>query len=76
MVDLYPLGMDTFELLSEGRHWLLVDVPGCDLASGITLVEYLRPLPRYGAGLNRYLMVVFEQPQNVVPWAEPYVNAT
>ncbi|KHN71664.1 26 kDa secreted antigen [Toxocara canis] len=45
--------------------WLVVNIPGNDLAKGKTLAEYLRALPPPGAGLQPFVYVIYRQVRNV-----------
>ena len=39
----------------EWRHWLVVNISGCDVTGGETLFEYVGSGPPKGTGLHRYI---------------------
>ncbi|KAK3871342.1 hypothetical protein Pcinc_023507 [Petrolisthes cinctipes] len=45
----------------EWHHWLVVNVPGCDVAKGETLSPYLGSGPPKDTGLHRYVYLVYKQ---------------
>lgn len=51
----------------EFLHWLVYNIPGCDLAKGETLVEYVPSGPPQGTGYHRYIFVVYQQPGKIKP---------
>lgn len=78
-IDVNPLGTASGRsaLLSQGILWWVVDVPGCNVAGGKTLIAYQSPTPLYGAGPSRYVLLAYEQPNYQVDWSEePIVSAT
>ncbi|TDG49417.1 hypothetical protein AWZ03_004100 [Drosophila navojoa] len=42
-------------------HWLVVNVPGLDVAKGQPLSEYFGPMPPKESGLLRYVALVYKQ---------------
>ncbi|KAL7741814.1 hypothetical protein ACLKA6_012040 [Drosophila palustris] len=42
-------------------HWLVVNVPGLDVAKGQLISEYFGPLPPKDSGLCRYVALVYQQ---------------
>ena len=46
----------------EWHHWLVGNVPGCNVAGGETLSEYVGSGPPEGTGLHRYVFLVYKQP--------------
>ncbi|KAF2886035.1 hypothetical protein ILUMI_20138 [Ignelater luminosus] len=46
----------------EWHHWLVVNIPGNDVAKGETLSEYIGSGPPKNTGLHRYVLLVFKQP--------------
>lgn len=42
-------------------HWLVVNIPGCNVRIGETQVEYLSPAPSKKGGYSRYLFLVYKQ---------------
>lgn len=51
----------------EWHHWLVVNIPGDDVASGKTLSEYVGSGPPKGTGLHRYVYLAFKQPAELKP---------
>ncbi|CAG2175169.1 unnamed protein product [Oppiella nova] len=47
--------------LSEGKHWIVINIPGADVSKGQTLVEYMGSGPFKGTGFHRYIFVVYKQ---------------
>uniref|UniRef100_A0A914I2E8 Phosphatidylethanolamine-binding protein n=1 Tax=Globodera rostochiensis TaxID=31243 RepID=A0A914I2E8_GLORO len=45
----------------EWLHWLVVNVPGTDVAQGEQLTSYMGPAPPKGTGLHRYVLLVYQQ---------------
>ena len=46
----------------EFLHWLVVNIPGIDIAKGETFTEYIGSGPPNGTGLHRYVFLIFKQP--------------
>ncbi|XP_017853931.1 putative odorant-binding protein A5 [Drosophila busckii] len=46
-------------------HWLVVNVPGMDVAKGQVISEYFGPLPPKESGLLRYVALVYQQPDKL-----------
>jgi phosphatidylethanolamine-binding protein (PEBP) family uncharacterized protein len=46
----------------EFLHWLVVNIPGSDVARGQHVVEYFGSQPPSGTGYHRYTFAVFRQP--------------
>ncbi|XP_001357023.4 putative odorant-binding protein A5 [Drosophila pseudoobscura] len=42
-------------------HWLVVNVPGLDVTKGQPISDYFGPLPPRDSGLQRYLILVYQQ---------------
>jgi len=51
----------------EWHHWLVVNIPGNDVAAGKTLSEYVGSGPPKGTGLHRYVYLVYKQPGPLTP---------
>lgn len=47
--------------LRNADHWLVVNIPGCDVSKGEVIVEYLGAGPPQGTGLHRYVFLVYKQ---------------
>lgn len=45
----------------EFVHWLVVNIPGDQVAKGDTLAEYVGSGPPKGSGLHRYVFLVYKQ---------------
>jgi len=46
---------------SEYVHWLVGNIPGCNVAGGELLVDYLQPFPVRGTGFHRHVFLLFQQ---------------
>ncbi|KAH8293240.1 hypothetical protein KR018_000968 [Drosophila ironensis] len=42
-------------------HWLVVNVPGSDIMKGQIISDYFGPLPPKDSGMQRYLVLVYQQ---------------
>lgn len=49
----------------EWNHWLVVNIPGKDIAMGNILIDYIPPGPPKGTGLHRYIFLVFSQVEKI-----------
>ncbi|KAI7692732.1 OV-16 antigen [Sarcoptes scabiei] len=58
----------------EWHHWLVVNIPGNDVAKGQTLSEYVGSGPPKGTGLHRYVMLVYKQPGRIQPEEKRLTN--
>ena len=47
--------------LSPINHWLVVNIPGNDVAAGRVVSRYLESRPPPGGGLHRYIFLVYKQ---------------
>ncbi|XP_045608066.1 protein D2 [Procambarus clarkii] len=45
----------------EWHHWLVVNIPGCEVNDGETLSQYVGSGPPKGTGLHRYVYLVYKQ---------------
>lgn len=52
-------------LVGEVRHWLVVNIPGNDVALGQTIVEFIGSGAPQHTGLHRYIFLVFKQPNRL-----------
>lgn len=51
--------------MAEWIHWLVVNIPGDDISTGESLVDYVGARPLQGAGFHRYVFLVYKQPGKV-----------
>ncbi|XP_030383422.1 protein D3 [Scaptodrosophila lebanonensis] len=49
----------------EWHHWLVVNIPGGDIAKGEVLSAYIGSGPPPGTGLHRYVFLVYEQKDKI-----------
>ncbi|CAG2177760.1 unnamed protein product, partial [Oppiella nova] len=49
-------------MFGQYKHWLVINIPGNDVAKGRTLAEYKGSGPPQGTGLHRYIFLVYKQP--------------
>lgn len=49
----------------EYLHWFVANIPGSNIKSGETLVEYLQPIPPRGTGYHRYVFVLYKQTNRI-----------
>lgn len=52
--------------IREVRHWLVGNIPSCDVAKGDAIVEYVGPGPPKDTGLHRYIFLIFKQSDKIV----------
>ncbi|EDW14717.1 protein D2 [Drosophila mojavensis] len=52
--------------LREFKHWLVVNIPGNNVAQGDALAEYVGAGPPKDTGLHRYVFLVYAQPKKLV----------
>lgn len=45
----------------EWHHWLVGNIPGCDVSKGHVLSEYIGAGPPKNTGLHRYVILVYKQ---------------
>lgn len=55
----------------EFKHWVVVNIPGNDVASGENLAEFVGSGPPLSTGLHRYVFLVYEQPKKLPFTGEP-----
>lgn len=60
--------------VGEVRHWLVVNIPGNDLASGETKWQYIGSGPPSGSGFHRYIFLLFKQPNGKQEFDFPTVT--
>lgn len=56
------------------RHWLVINIPGCDVNNGQIISDYVEPAPTIGSGLHRYVFLVYEQLNGCIANTEPIVQ--
>ncbi|KAB0797455.1 hypothetical protein PPYR_08449 [Photinus pyralis] len=49
----------------EWQHWIVGNIPGCDVKKGDVISEYIGPKPPQGTGLHRYVLLVYQQPHEI-----------
>ncbi|XP_054286026.1 uncharacterized protein LOC129002333 [Macrosteles quadrilineatus] len=49
----------------EFLHWLVANIPGDNIKSGETIVEYVGAGPPQGTGLHRYFFLLYKQPGRI-----------
>ncbi|XP_016841347.1 protein D3-like [Nasonia vitripennis] len=54
----------------EFLHWLVVNVPGEDIAKGDTLAAYVGSGPPKDTGLHRYVLLAYKQPAGKIDVSE------
>lgn len=45
----------------QWNHWLVGNIPCCEVGAGTVLAEYVAPLPGLGTGIHRYVLLVYRQ---------------
>merc|ERR1712212_1144225 len=46
----------------EWHHWLVGNIPGCNVEKGETLSQYVGSGPPPSTGLHRYVYLIYKQP--------------
>lgn len=59
----------------EWQHWLVVNIPGHNVANGQTLSEYVGSGPPKNTGLHRYVFIVYKQ-NGKINFNEPHRSNT
>ncbi|XP_065089565.1 protein D3-like [Ochlerotatus camptorhynchus] len=59
--------------MREWKHWVVINVPGSDVASGETVAEYVSSAPPQKSGLHRYIFLVYKQ-SGKVQFDEPKLS--
>lgn len=49
----------------EWHHWLVVNIPGCDVSKGEVKLEYVGSGPPKGTKLHRYIFLAYKQPGKI-----------
>jgi len=47
--------------MREWRHWVVINIPGCEVAKGEVVTPYVGPSPPPKTGIHRYVFLVYEQ---------------
>lgn len=47
----------------EFVHWVVVNIPGNDLRSGVEIAPYVGPAPPHGTDSHRYAFFLYKQPK-------------
>ena len=55
--------------MREFIHWVVVNIPGNDVAMGTEVMSYLGPAPPYSSGLHRYVFCLYKQARKLSPLA-------
>ena len=59
-------------ILGAFKHWMVMNIPGANLAKGETLAPFRGSAPPDGTGLHRYIFLVYKQPGYLKHLAEKY----
>ena len=51
----------------EFVHWVVVNIPGCDITAGEVVAPYFGAAPPYKSGPHRYFIFLYEQPTPLSP---------
>ncbi|XP_059609197.1 protein D2-like [Phlebotomus argentipes] len=54
---------------SEIKSWMVVNIPGNNVANGETIVEYIGSGPYKDSGLHRYVFIVLKQPSGKIDFS-------
>jgi hypothetical protein len=49
----------------DRRHWLVINMPGAEVAAGETISPYRAPSPRAGSGPHRYVFLLYKQREKI-----------
>jgi len=49
----------------EWHHWLVVNIPGCDISKGEVKLEYVGSGPPKGTKLHSYVFLAYKQPGKI-----------
>ncbi|XP_037068947.1 protein D3-like [Pollicipes pollicipes] len=60
--------------MSEVRHWLMINIPGCQVDKGDEVSEYIGSGAPKGTGLHRYVFLVYRQPDSIT--VDPSLRVT
>lgn len=74
MFDCDPLGQDN-RLLSEAQHWVVGNIPNCEVEQGETIVDYLPAIPLSNTGFHRYVFLIYLQ-EGRIHFEEPFIRST
>lgn len=48
--------------LRHWQHWLIGNIPECNIHEGNIYTEYIKPCPSEDSGLHRYVFLIYKQP--------------
>eukprot|EP00771_Trimastix_marina_P002451 gnl/Trimastix_PCT/3582.p1 GENE.gnl/Trimastix_PCT/3582~~gnl/Trimastix_PCT/3582.p1 ORF type:complete len:164 (+),score=20.79 gnl/Trimastix_PCT/3582:57-548(+) len=57
--------------MREWRHWVVINIQGCEINTGNVLTSYNGPTPPVGSGPHRYVLIVCEQAARVAAHMPP-----
>ncbi|XP_037031506.1 protein D3-like [Bradysia coprophila] len=63
-----------FPILSEVRHWLVMNIPGSAVENGDEVIEYRGSGASRFTGLHRYIFLVYKQPNGIITHNEPHTS--
>lgn len=49
----------------EYAHWLIGNIPSCDVSKGDVMLDYLQPIPARGTGYHRMVFLLFQQEKEI-----------
>ncbi|XP_071492803.1 protein D3-like [Diadema antillarum] len=58
--------------VGEVIHWLVLNIPGCDVSKGQVHAEHIGSGPREGSGLHRYVFLIYKQSGPITSPSEAY----
>lgn len=60
------------------KHWVVINIPGANVAKGRIIARYLRPAPPKKTGSHRYVFLVYKQAngkiRNFKKWESPITH--
>ncbi|XP_046964376.1 protein D3-like [Vanessa cardui] len=62
-----------YPIRREMQHWLVGNIPGSNVSSGETIAEYLGSAPPPSVNRNRYVFLVYQQP-DILVFDEPRIS--
>lgn len=49
--------------LRHWQHWLVGNIPECNIQEGLIYTKYTKPFPAENTGLHRYIFLIYKQPE-------------